>query len=107
MRACSSGAVLVPLLGSEAGEEFLSGTRSLSEVALSELFFKSFCFYLYLFLKFLFIYLLFRATPAAYGGSQARGPIGVAAAGLHYSHSHAGSELHLGATPQLTATPDP
>ena len=47
------------------------------------------------------------AAPAAYGGSQARGPIGAAAAGLHHSHSNAGSELCLQPTPQLTATPDP
>ena len=33
----------------------------------------------------LFIYCLFRATPVAYGGSQARGPIGAVAAGLHHS----------------------
>ena len=37
----------------------------------------------------------FRAAPAAYGGSQARGRIGAAAAGLCQSHSNAGSELHL------------
>ena len=36
-----------------------------------------------------------RADPTAYGGSQARGPIGAIAAGLHHSHSHARSELHL------------
>ena len=42
-----------------------------------------------------FFFLFFRATPAAYGGSQARGQIRAAATGLHHSHSHAGSELHL------------
>ena len=52
-----------------------------------------------------FCFLLFRATPAAYGGSQARGRIGAVATGLHYSHSNEGSELHL--RPQLTAMPDP
>ena len=31
----------------------------------------------------------------AYGGSQARGPIGAIVAGLHHSHSDAGSELCL------------
>ena len=48
------------------------------------------------------------AAPAAYGGSQARGPIGAAATGLRqsHSHSHAGSEPRLQPTPQLTATPD-
>ena len=30
----------------------------------------------------------FRAQPLAYGGSQARGPIAAAAAGLHHSHSN-------------------
>ena len=42
----------------------------------------------------------------AYGSSQARGPIGAVAAGLHHSHSNSGSELRLQPTPQLTATPD-
>ena len=37
----------------------------------------------------------FRAIPLAYGGSQARGQVGAAAAGLHHSHSNAGSELRL------------
>ena len=35
------------------------------------------------------------ATPAAYGGSQARGQIGAVAASLCHSHGHLGSELHL------------
>ena len=48
-----------------------------------------------------------RAAPAAYGGSQARSRIGAIAAGLHQSHSNAGSESHLRPTPQLTAMPDP
>ena len=38
---------------------------------------------------------LFRAAPAANGGSQARGQIGAAAASLHRSHSNVGSELRL------------
>ena len=46
------------------------------------------------------------ATPAAHGGSQARGVIGATAANLCHSHSNAGSELHLRPTPQLRATPD-
>ena len=32
---------------------------------------------------------------------------GATAAGLRHSHSKAGSEPHLQATPQLIATPDP
>ena len=39
-------------------------------------------------------FFLFRETPVAYGGSQAKGPIRAAAAGLHPSHSNAGSLTH-------------
>ena len=38
---------------------------------------------------------LFRAVPVAHGCSQARGPIGAEAAGLHHSYSNVGSELRL------------
>jgi len=64
---------------------------------------------IYLFILF-FIYLfilLFRATPTTYGGSQAGGPIGAIAAGLHHGHSNWGSEPHLRPTLQLMAMPDP
>jgi len=54
-----------------------------------------------------FVFFLFRAAPAAYGGSQARGGIGATAAGLLHSHSNIRFELHLQTTPQLTTTPDP
>ena len=54
-----------------------------------------------------FFFYLFRATPEAYGGSQARGRIRAAASGLHHSHSNTGSEVHLRPTPQLKATPNP
>ena len=64
-------------------------------------------FILPLFLFYLFIFLSFRAAPKAYGRSQARGRIGLVAAGLRHSHSNMGSELRLRPTPQLTATPDP
>ena len=37
----------------------------------------------------------------AYGGSQARGQTGAAAAGLHHIHSNAGSDPRLRPTPQL------
>ena len=43
----------------------------------------------------LFSFLLFRATPRAYGGSQARALIRAIAACLHHSHSNTGSEPHL------------
>ena len=52
-----------------------------------------------------FFLLLFRAAPAAYGDSQARGRIRATAASLHHSHSNSGSELRLQPTPQLTAMP--
>ena len=60
-------------------------------------------FYFYFFGLFAF----FRAAPAAYGSSQAKGLIGTVAAGLGQSHSNTGSKLRLQSTPQLTATPDP
>ena len=44
--------------------------------------------------SFLF-FLPFRVTSTAYGGSQARGLIGAAAAGLCQSHSNSGSEPPL------------
>ena len=51
---------------------------------------------------YLFIYLfIFRAPPAAYGSSQARGQIKATAAG------HTRSEPHCQSKPQLVATPDP
>ena len=62
---------------------------------------------LLLFFFFFLIFLSFRAAPMAYGISQARGPVGATAAGLHQSHSNAGSELCLQPTPQLKAMPDP
>ena len=54
-----------------------------------------------------FVFYPFRATPAAYRGSQARGLIRAIATSLRQSHSNAGSETCLRPTPQLTATPDP
>ena len=54
-----------------------------------------------------FIFLLFRATPAAYGGFQARGQIRAIATDLCHSCSNMGSEPRLRPTLQLTATPDP
>ena len=43
----------------------------------------------------------------AYGGSQTRGWIKAAAAGLHHSHSNTRPEPCLRPTPQLTPMPDP
>ena len=47
------------------------------------------------FLSFFLPFCLFRAAPAAHGGSQARGWIGAVATDLHHSHSKARSELFL------------
>ena len=58
-------------------------------------------------LSLLLLLLLFRATPMAYGGSQAKGLIRATAAGLQHSHSKDKSKPHLRPTPQLMATPDP
>ena len=54
-----------------------------------------------------FFFWLFRASPAAYGSSQARGLIGAVAASHSHSHSNARSELHLRPAPELIAKPDP
>ena len=66
-----------------------------------------FYFNLFYFILFFCLFAFSRATPEAYGGSQARGPIRAAAAGLCQSHSKVGSEPRLRPTPQLTAAPDP
>ena len=60
----------------------------------------------FFFLSFFLSFVISRAAPAAYGGSQAPGLIGTVAAGLRHSHSNAGSEPCLRPTPQPTATPD-
>ena len=44
---------------------------------------------------FFFFFLLFMATPMAYGSSQARGQIEIAAASLCHNHSNTGSEPRL------------
>ena len=51
--------------------------------------------------------LFFRFKSAAYGGPQARGPVGAIAASLRHRHSNAGSEPHLPPMPQLVVMPDP
>ena len=56
---------------------------------------------------FFFFFAFSRATPTAYGGSQARGLIGGVAASLHQSHGNMGSKLRLQPTPQPTAKLDP
>ena len=55
---------------------------------------------------FILFTLLFRASPTAYGNSQARGQVQATAAGLHHSHSNAGSKPCLQPTPELTAAAD-
>ena len=46
-----------------------------------------------------FVFCLFGATPAAYEGSHARGPVGATVASLRLSHSNARSESRLRPTP--------
>ena len=48
---------------------------------------------------FIYLFGLSRALPKTYASSQARGPIGAAAASHSHSHSQAGSEPHLPPTP--------
>ena len=63
------------------------------------LLFKNWVFYLFIYL---FIYLfVFLGPHPRHVSSQARGRVGAAAAGLHHSHSHVGSELLLWFTPQF------
>ena len=87
--------------GGRWGYTFLFGICLVFSTVKSE---KKFCIsqlLSFLFL-FLFFFCLFRAAPAAYGGSQARGrielwpPCGIPAASATYStaHSNAGSLTH-------------
>ena len=55
-------------------------------------------FYIYIYIWF---FCLLRATPVAYGGSQARSLIGTAAASLRHSHSNPRSKPCLRPIPQL------
>ena len=64
-------------------------------------------FFCSFFFCFVLFFCYFRASPTAYGGSQARGLIRDIAASLRHSHSNVGSEPQLWPTPQLIATPDP
>ena len=65
---------------------------------------KSFIYSLFFFFD---LFIFSSTAPTAYGGSQARGPIGATAAGLRQSHSNAGSEPRLQPTPQFMAAKDP
>ena len=56
---------------------------------------------------YLFFFFFLTATLGAYESSQARGPIGAAAACLHHSFSNARSEPCLQPTPWFTAMLDP
>ena len=57
---------------------------------------------------FSFLFLnFFRAAPAAYASSWARGQIEAGTAGFCHSHHTTRSEPHLQSTSQLAAMPDP
>ena len=62
--------------------------------------YKQSCFFIF------FSFLLFRATPVAYGSSRARGQIRTVAAGLHHRYSTAGSEPSLWPTPRQRQIPN-
>ena len=66
-----------------------------------------FFFYYYYYYFCLFAFSGAAPLGAAYGGSQARGRIGVIAASLCHSLSNVGSEPRLQPTPQLMARLDP
>ena len=55
--------------------------------------FHRYSLFVYLFFCLFVYFLLFRAAPAACGGSQARGPIRATAAGLRHSHSNTRSSI--------------
>ena len=85
--------------------------RSLADTEARHWFYQcgDFVFAVVVVVVFCFCFCLFAiswAAPMAYGGSQARGLIGAVATSLRQSHSNAGSEPLLRATPQLTAMPD-
>ena len=61
----------------------------------------------FFFFFFFFFLSFFRAAPASYGGSQARGQIGAIATTLQHSHSNLESEPCLRPTLQFQATLDP
>ena len=84
------------------GKEYTTQLRTKSEkkrsyIILEDLVCLCLCFRLFFFL-FLFLF-LFRASPVAYGGSQARGQMGAVAASLHHSHSNARFEPCLQSIP--------
>ena len=53
------------------------------------------CLFILFMVSFFFSPLLFRAAPAAYGGSQARSQTRATVDALHHSHSNARSKPHL------------
>lgn len=53
------------------------------------------------------IFFFYTAAPGAYESSQARGPIGAAATGLHHSQGNTKSQVNLRPMAQLAATLDP
>ena len=68
---------------------YIWNTKSVDKKSITFLFFLALFVWLVTWGFFVCLFvLLFMATPAAYGSSQARGWIGVAAAGLRHSHSN-------------------
>ena len=71
------------------------GHSSKSRLTSTPTCFGSLCRVLRSYFSLFFFFGLFRDALAAYGGSQARGPLAATAAGLHHGHSNVGSELCL------------
>ena len=95
VRSQSSWEILMEpaTLGEARTSESLNHSRQL-KVKSQQI--KEYSFFFFLFFSFFFFFFFFlRATPAAYGSSQARGLIRAANASLHHSHSNVGSEPGL------------
>ena len=76
-------------------QSFCSFTLLFFPNPLKELSSVSYFFKIYFSIYLLIYFCLFRATPMAYGSSQAKEQIGAIAAGLNHSHGNVGSESCL------------
>ena len=77
----------VLLMMDQNGSALVGGEKQLrSQIkSMASIFILFYFIFIYLFI---YLFAFSRATPTAYGGSQARGQIGAVAAGLRKSHSN-------------------